>query len=196
MSILKRNITAIRIAALATRNERLFHIKDLANIWRILDSHLLRITINRYVRNGLLYQIYRGFYSLLPLERLNPLLLGSKAIHGFCYLSTESVLFQTGYISQKISTYTFAGEKNKKISVGNDTFLCRQLHARFLYNPDGIVQKNGILIASIERAIADMLYFNPKYHFDHIVDWKKIILIQKKIGYPLTPNRYDFTKIG
>lgn len=193
MSILKSNITAVRIAALAIRDEKLFHIKDLANIWGIFDSHLLRITINRYVKNGLLYQIYRGFYSLLPPERLDPLLLGSKAIHGLCYLSTESVLFQTGYISQKISTYTFVGKKNKKISFGNNTFLCRQLHPRFLYNPEGIVQKNGILVAGIERVISDMLYFNPKYHFDHIVDWRKIKSVQEKIGYPLTPNRYDFT---
>lgn len=195
MSILKKNITAVRIAALASGNEKLFHIKDLANIWRILDVRLLRITINRYVKIGLLYQIYRGFYSLLPVEKLDTVSLGSKAIHGFCYLSTESVLFQAGYISQKIFTYTFVGEKNKKILIGNNNFLCRQLNARFLYNPEGIIQKDGILVAGIERAIADMLYFNPKYHFDREIDWGKIKSIQKKIGYPLTTKRYDSAKI-
>lgn len=194
MSILKRNTAARRIADLALRDEKIFHIKDLANIWNIGDPHLLRVTVNRYVKNKLLYQIYRGFYSLIPIEDQDPLLLGAKAIHQFCYLTTESILFQTGYISKKITTHTFVGEKNKSFSIGRFNFICRQLSISFLYNSEGVNQNNGILLASVERAIADMLYFNPKYHFDRPIDWKTIRSMQSKIGYPLTPKRYDFIK--
>lgn len=194
MSILKKNITALRIVTLAALDEKIFHIKDLANIWGITDPHLLRITMSRYVKNQLFHQIYRGFYSLVPIENINPLLLGAKAIHEFCYLTTESILMRTGYISKSITSYTFVGEKNKRLKIGNLSFVCRQLNAKYLYNTEGISQNNGVMEANVERAIADMLYFNPKYHFDRPVDWEKIRLIQKKIGYPLTPKRYDFTE--
>jgi hypothetical protein len=41
-----------------------------------------------------------------------------------------------------------------------------------------------------ERAVADLLYYNPKAYFDAPLNWKKIQRIQKKIGYPLTPQHY------
>jgi len=41
-------------------------------------------------------------------------------------------------------------------------------------------------MATLERAAADMLYFNPKYHFDvrESIDFKKVETIQKEVGYP------------
>ncbi|MEK7672419.1 MAG: hypothetical protein AAB373_00900 [Patescibacteria group bacterium] len=194
MSMLKSNMAGARIAVLAVRNEKIFHIKDLANLWGITDSHLLRITLSRYVKNELLYPIYRGFYSLTSIKDCDPLLLGAKAIHTFSYLTLESILFREGYVSKKIEDYTFVGEKNKRFSIGEFKFTCRQLNIRFLYNSEGIKQNNGVMEANAERAIADMLYFNPRYHFDRPIDWKKIQLMQKKIGYPLTLNRYDTTE--
>jgi len=44
---------------------------------------------------------------------------------------------------------------------------------------------NEINTASLERAVADILYFNPTYYFDahNIIDWTKVKNIQKEIGY-------------
>ena len=55
----------------------------------------------------------------------------------------------------------------------------------YLYNNVGIYIKNNQRIASTERAVADMIYFNPKYHFDgeNIIDWEKVKEIKKQIGY-------------
>lgn len=201
MSTLKNNITAKRIALLASKGEVLFHVKDLANIWSIFDSNTLRVTLKRYTDSGILYRIYRGFYSLFPppgtspFYGLDPIFLGAKAIHDFCYLSTESVLYQSAYIHQKITSFTFVSEKSVKFEIGDYAFTSRQLHPRFLYQSEGVLRKEKIFVATPERAIADMLYFNPYYHFDRSPDWKKIFALQKKIGYPLTPHRYDFAKI-
>lgn len=185
---------AHRIVLLASSNEKLFHVKDLANLWNIKNENTLYTVLKRYSQAGLLYRIYKGFYSLLPSEKLDPVLLGAKAIHQFCYLSTESVLYAEGYISQKVDPLTFVSEKSFKFKINGHSYVNRKLADKFLYQPEGIIEKNGIKFATTQRAIADMLYFNPFFHFDKKVDFQEIKKLQLKIGYPLTFNRYDFTK--
>ena len=51
-------------------------------------------------------------------------------------------------------------------------------------HPEGINLHGQVYEATIERAIADMLYFNPFYHFDRPIDVKKVRAMQEKIGYP------------
>lgn len=191
MSTLRSNITAQRIAVLARSGETLFHIKDLMNLWEIRDFNTLRISLKRYVDQGLLCRIYRGFYSLVPAEQLSPEFLGAKSLHGFCILSTETVLYESGYHSQPPKEITFVSEISKHWEIGLYRFRSRQLAPQYLYNPVGIRLEKGIQKASPERAITDMLYFNPWVVFDREVDWQAIKTLQKQIGYPLTPHRYD-----
>lgn len=112
--------------------------------------------------------------------------LGKAIIHRYTYLSTESVLAQAGIIAQTTYQYTFVADLPKKVTVGSQAFLFRKLKTEFLNNPTGIINQNGNFIASPERAVADMLYFNPKYHFDipESVDFDKVKLIQHTVGYP------------
>lgn len=191
MSTLKNNTPAQRMALLAKKQEIIFHIDDLANLWEITDRNTLRVTLKRYVDNKLLHRIYRGFYSLHPLAELDPIVLGAKALHQFCYLSTETILWREGFISQAPSMYTFMSGISKEFSIGQHRFKSRKLHDRYLFQPAGLITKNGTKQALPERAIADMLYVNPRFHFDRPIHWGKIKKIQKEIGYPLTPHRYD-----
>ncbi|MEK7528636.1 MAG: hypothetical protein AAB592_02635 [Patescibacteria group bacterium] len=191
MSTLKNNISAQRMALLAKKQEVIFHIDDLANLWEITDRNTLRVTLKRYTDNQLLHRIYRGFYSLYPLSELDPVILGAKALHQFCYLSTETVLWREGFISQAPSVYTFVSAISKQFCIGPHLFKSRKLHDRYLYQPTELITKNGVRQALPLRAIADMLYVNPQFHFDRPIAWKKIRKIQKEIGYPLTPHRYD-----
>lgn len=197
MSTLLKNISARRIAILASKQERVFHLKDLANLWSIADANTLRVTLKRYTDAQILYRIYRGFYALVPIGEIEPELLGSKAIHDFCYLTTETVLFQAGYIQQKIDFFTFVSDTSLRFRIESFEFLSRQLKPSHLYQADsssGVLVRSGVRIATPERAITDLLYFNPFYHFDRPVDWAAIASLQKKLGYPLTPHRYDFAK--
>jgi hypothetical protein len=55
-----------------------------------------------------------------------------------------------------------------------------------LYQTSGIVTKaNGLRAASIERAVADLLYFNPRAHLDgtRLGDWEKVAVLQRELGY-------------
>jgi predicted transcriptional regulator of viral defense system len=175
-----------KINELLKLNRKLFHTNDLAILWGIANRHTLYMTITRYLDKGILFPIYKGLYSVAPLNVLNPLELGKAIIHRYTYLSTESVLAQAGIISQMVYDYTFVTNQSKRVSIGEYSFRFRQLKDEYLYNPTGIVDQSGIFIATPERAAADMLYFNPKYHFDipQSIDFAKVKTIQKEIGYP------------
>lgn len=183
----KANISQKRFLDLARLKQSLFHASDLARIWGITDKNNLRVTLYRYVKQGLLFRIYRGLYSLVEVSKLNPLFLGAKAINSYCYLSTESVLFSHGVIFQEVSHITYVSSLNRRFKIGNFSYYSRQLSDKFLHNTVGIEQKGNINIASLERAVADMLYFNSSYHFDNPkkIDWRKVKEIQVTLGYKI-----------
>jgi hypothetical protein len=175
-----------RISELIRLDRKIYHTNDLALLWGISNKNTLYTTIKRYVQKAILVPIYKGLYSTVPINELNPLELGKAIIHRYAYLSTESVLAQAGIITQVTYAYTFVSSQSKKVTVGSTSFLFRQIKDEFLYNPIGITNQNGNFVASTERAVADMLYFNPKYHLDFAegVDFEKVKQIQKEIGYP------------
>lgn len=175
-----------RLSELIKLDRKIYHSNDLAILWDITNKNTLYTTIKRYVQKGVLIPVYKGLYSTVPLTQLNPLELGKAIIHRYTYLSTESVLAQAGVISQAIYMYTFVSNLPKKVSVGSMSFLFRQLKEEYLNNSAGVINQNGIFIATTERAVADMLYFNPKYHFDvpGNIDFEKVKIIQKEVGYP------------
>lgn len=175
-----------KLKKLIRSDRNIFHTNDLAILWDITNRNTLYTTIKRYVQKGLLISIYKGLYSKVPIAELDPLELGKAIIHRYTYLTTESVLSQAGIISQPIYAYTFVSSLSKKVTVGSASFLYRKLKDEYLFNPTGIINQDGNFVASTERAVADMIYYNPKYHYDFIesIDFEKVRQIQKEIGYP------------
>lgn len=183
-----KNPQLSRFADIAKLGEILFHADDLANLWGIVNKNTLHITLKRYVDQGLFFRIYRGFYSLKPLSQVDPLLLGQKALHGYAYVSTETILAEKGIIQQSLHAITFVSARTKHFFIGGHQYLSRTLSDKFLYQSSGILLKEGGLrVASTERAIADMLYFNSKIHLDgaHLVDWESVRKLQEELGYPI-----------
>ncbi|MBU4056602.1 hypothetical protein KJ695_01680, partial [Patescibacteria group bacterium] len=181
-----------RFAKIACLGDSVFHTQDLASLWQIKNPGTLYMLLNRYAKKGLLFRIYKGFYSIKPVEQIDPIKLGIKALHGFAYVSTETVLSKAGIIQQNIYGVTFVSSRSKKFLIGGNHYYSRKLKDIYLYQPAGIIYENGVKTATTERAVADLLYFNPNAYFDGamLIDWKKVIEIQKEIGYSLTPERY------
>jgi len=203
MSTVKNNIKykkgsyKDRFAKLANLNLIVFHTGDLANLWQITNTNTLHTTLKRYAKEGLIIRIYRGLYSLRPISQIDPTFLGAKALHKYAYVSTETILFQAGIINHSISQITLVSSSSRKFSIGENNYFVRKLADRFLYQDIGIFEDDGIKKATPERAVADLLYFNPKVHLDNekMIDWKKVKQLQRQIGYPLTFERYK-TKMG
>lgn len=183
-----------RFAELARLGEVVFHTDDLANLWHITNANTLYTALKRYVGQGLLFRIHKGFYAIKPVKDIDPLLLGIKALHGYCYVSVEAILAKEGIIQQHIPAITLIGTKTRRFFIGAEQYYARKLADAFLYQSAGVVtEENGVRKATVERAVADMLYFNKRAYFDaaHLIDWRKVRGLQKEIGYPLTPERYD-----
>ncbi|MFQ5434335.1 MAG: hypothetical protein ACE5FD_05610 [Anaerolineae bacterium] len=174
-----------RITQLLQQPRTLFHTQDLAILWGIENKNTLHTTISRYVKSGVLNRIHKGFYSTVPLDEIDPIELGISYLHVFSYLSCETVLFEHGIINQPPNYITLVSSKSTKFTIQQNRYLVRQMKAEYLYNPAGITRIARYLVASVERAVADISYFNPHYHFDapNLVDWDGVALIQKRIDY-------------
>lgn len=174
-----------RFAQIARLGENIFFAKDLANLWQIKESNTLYTTLKRYVQKGWLFRIHKGLYSIKPPEQLDSFLCGIKALHRYCYVSAETVLAQSGLIQQEIKAITLVSSISKRFFIVGNYYYCRQMKDEFLFNDAGIKNESGLLIATPERAIADLLYFNPKAHFDarKQIDWKKVKHIRQVVGY-------------
>lgn len=174
-----------KLDQLLKSDQKLFHTQDLALLWDINNRNTLYTAIKRLLKRGVLIAVKKGLYSVLPLDQIDIVRLGPALIHQFCYLSTETVLAKEGIISQKVYPVTFVASLSRKIKQDNNLFVFRKLKTQYLFCPEGITQEGGVYIAGKERAVADMLYFNPKYYFDNssLVDWEKVSGIQRKVGY-------------
>lgn len=177
------NIKQNRFLSIAKIDTPIFQVDDLARIWGVNNRNTLLTSLKRYVKDALIYRLHRGLYSIKPASELDPLLLGSKALTGYCYLSGETILAKHGIIFQQVEYFTFMGEKSRRFKIGDYKYYCRQIKDKFLYNDTGVDKTGKFNIATLERAVADILYFNPKYHFDNtgVINWKKVKRIQKTV---------------
>jgi len=170
---------------LLKQDRKLFHTADLALLWGITKKNTLYTTIKRYVDKNILIPIHKGFYSTIELNKINPVILGVSFLHQYAYLSTESILVESSIIIQNIPYLTLIAGVSKRFQIGDQSYYVRQLKEQFLYQTTGIIQENGYRKATPERAVADLLYFNPYYHFDgvNLINWEKVHYLQKEVGY-------------
>lgn len=185
---ISRHSAGERFALIAGMNEQIFHTADLGNLWGIRNAATLNITLARYVTQGLLYRIQKGLYSINKPTELNPYLLGIKACHGPAYISCETILFNNGIINQSPPYISIISQHSRRFTLAGQAFHSRQLADAFLFHDAGIEFKKGVRMASLARAVADTLYFNPKKHFDVLatISWNEVYELSSLIGYPLT----------
>ena len=97
------------------------------------------------------------------------------------------MLFDNGVINQPPRDISIVSNMSRRFSLVGNTYRSRKLSDAFLFSDAGIGIKDGVRIASISRAVADMLYFNPKKHFDALsaVQWDAVRDIVNTVEYPL-----------
>lgn len=182
-----RDSAGDRFARLAVLGESVFHASDLANLWNIRNPQTLHTTLSRYVASGLLHRLHKGLYTLQPNADLDPRLLGIKALHTPAYVSCESVLFDHGIINQPPQEITLVSRISKRFTIAHHRFRSRKLHDNFLMNDAGVTTHHGVRIASLPRAVVDMLYFYPNKYFDapKRIHWGEVRAIAAIVGYTL-----------
>lgn len=184
-----RGAAGERLARIATRGEVVFHASDLANLWGIPNKNTLYKTLSRYVAGGLIYRIHKGLYAVKKVSDIDPLLLGVKAIHAPAYVSCESVLYQKGILNQSPQEITLVSQSSKHFSIAGIRYRSRKMRDEFLFNDAGVEIKDGVRVASLSRAVADMRYFNPRKYFDvgysSLIPMNKVKEIADAVGYTI-----------
>ena len=170
---------------LLRQDKKTFHSSDLALLWEINNQNTLNMTLKRFVDRGILNRIHKGFYSTTDIDSLDPLDLGFSYLNTFSYVSLETVLAKKGIIFQDIKYITFVSSKSTTFKLNGTMYKSRQLKDAFLNNTSGISKSGNHFEANLERAVADMLYYNPRYYFDNsdAIDFEKVKSLQKRIGY-------------
>lgn len=174
-----------KLDLLLKSGQKLFHTQDLSLLWKMTNRNTLYTAIKRLVKKGVLITVRKGLYSVLPVSEIDKIRLGPALIHRYCYLSTETVLAEEGIIFQKVYPITFVSAVSEKIEIADSTYLFRKLKEKCLFSFEGINKEGELFIAEKARAVADILYFNPSYHFDNRldIDWDRVKEIRKKVGY-------------
>jgi len=174
-----------KIKQLLALNRKILHTQDLAAAWGMDNVNTLYTTIRRYVEKGILFAIRKGLYATVPIEKLDPFELGAAINHGYAYVSCETVLANAGAIAQEVTAYTFVAQTSQVIELAGYRYQFRKLNDKYLYNSAGVDLRDGVLWATPERALADLLYFSPHYHIDSrkVLNQKLVREIQKEVGY-------------
>ena len=154
-------------AALLKQNRQIFSTNDLAILWQIVNRNTLRTTIKRYLANQTLFSIRRGLYSVVPLNKLDPKLLGTSYVNGFCYVSLQTVLAENGLINQQPRAITLIGARSQTFSLAGNEYICKKMKPLYLQNLEGISLDEDYPQATLARAIADIWYYNSRFYLDH-----------------------------
>ena len=127
-----------------------------------------RVKINDMLRKGEIIRVKKGLYVLGETYKRGYYYREtiSNLIYGPSYISLEYALSFYGLIPERTETVTAVTNKRNKIfntPIGRFTY---RFIRQDLY-PAGITiisldEKHNIIIASREKAIADVLYFGPK----------------------------------
>lgn len=173
------------LSELIKTGKKLFHSQDLALLWGITRPATLHMRVKRYLDKGVLFSVRKGLYAVVPLEKLDPREVAVAINHGYCYLTLQSVLEKFGVINQPVEGLIFAGQKSRTMNWLGNKFVFRKLADKYLFNSTGIIKSGDFFEANLERAVADMLYFNPKFYFDspNLINWHKVKEVQKEVGY-------------
>ena len=174
-----------KLQTLIETHKNVFTTRDLAVLWDIQDKNTLWTTIKRYVASAKLYRIKKGVYSKLPLNKLNDYEVACTLCGPLSYITLETVLCQAGAIFQNITPIILAGQKSKTLNFGDKVVHCKQMKPEYLVNRAGIKDMETFSEATPERALADLLYYKPKYYLDNLlaIDWKKTQEIQEEVGF-------------
>jgi len=174
-----------KLKMLINADKNIFSSSDIATIWGITNKNTLWTTLKRYVQNKTLHRIKKGMFSKIEPSKLDPFEIGCALSGPFSYVSLETVLSQNGVIMQNVKKITLVGDREMDFKYENISFLVRKMNSEFLFNRVGIKDEKKYSIASLERAVVDIQYYNPKYFFDNEspITWGSVSEIKELVGY-------------
>jgi len=159
------NITK-KIMNLAASEKSIFTTGELALFWKITNKNVLRVMVNRSIKNGYLIKIQRGIYGLHK-KQVDVFELANK-LKKRSYVSFETVLAKEGIIFQWQDTIFSASNRTANVKNKFGKFQYRKVPDKALYSNKGIINNKKYFIATKERALCDKIYKDGISYFDDL----------------------------
>lgn len=165
------------ILQLYSRPESVFTVNEIAQLIPAISYKSLRDRLYYFTKIGKLKRLHRGIYAK---KEYNPFELANK-VYKPSYISLETVLVKAGVVFQHYETIFLVSYLTRAIKVNSTDIQYRQIKGDVLTNTQGIEQKTGYFIATLERAFLDAVYIYKNYHFDNLgaISWEKVESLKK-----------------
>ena len=148
-----------------------FSSEDLGKILEIINKNYLKVVLSRLAKRSDLTRIKKGLYVIN--EHYNNFELANK-LKRPSYISIETVLFNNNVIFQDYSKkITSVANNSYKETIKGVDFFYYKIKDEILTNPSGLVFDDNFVIASIERAVCDMIYLSKNFYFDNLENINK-----------------------
>lgn len=139
----------------------------------LVDSYSgakLHSAVKYAVKAGELIRITRGFYALS--QEYSKAEFGNK-YRVPSYVSLYTVLQEAGIVFQVYDSIFLVANRSEEVAVDGQKYVYRKIKDDILLNELGLVVKDGVNIASAERAICDKIYLDGDEYFDNIrsINW-------------------------
>lgn len=154
----------------------IFSVKDVALLWSEDNTPTIIERLKDYVKSGKLIRLRRGIYA--KDENYNCFELATR-IYTPAYISFETILTRSGINFQKYDTIFVASYVARDIEAKGQKISFVRMKDYVLSNILGIEHKDGVALATKERAFLDRVYVSQDYHFDNltVLDWDKVFEI-------------------
>lgn len=147
-----------RVARMAPAMGGVFSSSDLANLIEAGSDLKNSRTIQRLVREGILFRVQRGIYT----TKTPDLWLLAARLNEACYISMDSVLARNGLIGtvpdRSVSAVQPARNRVLDVPGGSINFYSISRNLMFGCRRSN----NGVAVADSEKAFLDLLYYYTK----------------------------------
>ena len=149
-----------------------FNLDDLGIIWGQKDRSATRQSARDYAAHGSLIRLRQGIYAL-PDVQIDTNALANKLLVP-SYVTGLTVLTSAGLSHQFTLTVSSVAAYNKTYEVQGKTFAYSQIKTPVLYNQLGLDITRTTSVATVERAVTDLIYLSKGlYPFETLdgIDW-------------------------
>ena len=169
----KKPIKGEFLEVLLRSPQTIFSTKEVALLWGESNDTVVSRRLNNYAQVGKLVRVRRALYA--KDRNYNQWELATR-IYTPAYISFETVLAAEGIVFQFYGNIFVASYLEREINADGQKISLVRMKDYVLSNIAGIIHKDGVAIATKERAFLDRLYVSKKYHFDNLpsLDWNKI----------------------
>lgn len=133
-------------------------------------------------------QLSNALYYAVKEDRLARVRRGMYAKPGFdiqelacklcapAYVSLETVLLPEGVIFQLTSETHCVSRVSRRVEIEGERIVYRKLKDTVLTNPEGVINDGVKSVASLERALLDVLALDGERYLDNLrpVSWEKV----------------------